>query len=65
MDSTECMQILFNCLRKVKRIHEIQEMTQNPKIKGELQLNDLNDAVDLISKKIDQYEAEELEKRKS
>ena len=48
------MQILFNCLRnvekKVKKKHEIQEMTQNSWIKGELQLNDLNDPVDFISK---------------
>lgn len=48
------MQILFNCLRnvekKVKKKHEMQEMTQNSWIKGELQLNDLNDPVDFISK---------------
>ena len=55
MNSAECMQILFNCLRnvekKVKKKHEMQEMTQNSQIKGELQLTDLNDAVDFISKK--------------
>ena len=40
MDSSEYLQILFNCLpnveKSVKEIHEMQEKTQNSQIKGEL-----------------------------
>ena len=66
MDSPECLQTLFNCLRNVeknvKEIHEMQEKTQSSQIKGELQLNELNEAVEFIAKKFDQYEAERKEK---
>ena len=58
MDSPKCLQILFNCLqiieKNVKEIHEIQEKTQSSQIKGELQLNELNEAVNFITKKCDQ-----------
>ena len=66
MDSQELLQILFNCLRNVERnvkeIHEIREKTQSSQIKGELQLNELNEVVQFITKKFDQYEAERKER---
>ena len=68
MDSPECLQILFNCLqnveKSVKEIHEMQEKTQSSQIKGELQLKDLSEAVEFITKKFDQYETERKEKEK-
>ena len=68
MDSPECLQILFNCLqnveKSVKEIHEMQEKTQSSQIKGELQLKKLNEAVEFITKKFDQYETEKKEKEK-
>ena len=68
MDSPECLQILFNCLqnveKSVKEIHEMQEKTQSSQIKGELQLKELSEAVEFITKKFDQYEAERKEKEK-
>ena len=69
MDSPECLQILFNCLqnveKSVKEIHEMQEKTQSSQIKGELQLKDLSEAVEFITKKFDQYETERKEKEKT
>ena len=68
IDSPECLQIIFNCLRNVEKsvneIYEMQEKIQSSQIKGELQLNKLNDAVDFITKKCDQHEAERTEKDK-
>ena len=68
MDSPECLLILFNCLqnveKSVKEIHEMQEKSQSSQIKGELQLKELSEAVEFITKKFDQYEAERKEKEK-
>ena len=68
MNSPESFQILFNCLqnveKSVKEIHEMQEKTQSSQIKGELQLKELSEAVEFITKKFDQYEAERKEKEK-
>ena len=68
MDSPECLQILFNCLRNVKKnvkwIHEMKEKTQSSQIKGDLQFNELNETVEFITKKFDQYEEEREKKRK-
>ena len=68
MDSPDCLQILFNCLRNieknVKEIHEMQEKTQSSQIKGELQFKKLTEAVEFITKKFDQYETEKKEKEK-
>ena len=65
-DSPECLQILINCFqnveKSVKEIHEMQEKTQSSQIKGELQLKGLSEAVELITKKFDQYETEKKEK---
>ena len=66
IDSPECLQMLFNCLRNVekniKEMREMQEKTQSSQFKGELQLNELNEAVELITKKNDQYETERKKK---
>ena len=66
MDSPECLQILFNCLRNVeksvKETHEMQEKAQSSQIKDELQLKELSEAAEFITKKLDQYEAERKEK---
>ena len=68
MDSPERLQILFNCLlnveKSVKEINEMQEKTQSSQIKGELQLKDLSEPVEFITKKFDQYETERKEKEK-
>ena len=68
MDSPECLQILFNCLqnvaKNVKEIHDMQKKTQSSQIKGELQLKELSEAVEFITKKFDQYETERKEKEK-
>ena len=68
MDSPECLQILFNCLqnveKSVKEIHEMQEKTQSSQIKGKSQLKEFSEAVEFITKKFDQYEAERKEKEK-
>ena len=69
MDSPERLQILFNCLlnveKSVKEINEMQEKTQSSQIKGELQLKDLSEPVEFITKKFDQYETERKEKEKT
>ena len=68
MDSPERLQILFNCLlnieKSVKEINEMQGKTQSSQIKGELQLKDLSEPVEFITKKFDQYETERKEKEK-
>ena len=53
-----------NVEKSVKEIHEMQEKTQSSQIKDESQLKELSEAVDFISKKIDQYEAEWKAKEK-
>ena len=67
MDSPECLQILFNCLqnveKSVKEIHEMQEKTQSSQTKGELQLKELSEAVEFITKKFDQYKAERKKRK--
>ena len=42
----------------------MQEKTQSSQIKSELQLRELSEAVEFITKKFDQYEAERKEKEK-
>ena len=52
MDLPECMQILFdwNVKKSLKVIHEMQKISPNSQLKGELQLNNLNYSVDFIIK---------------
>ena len=42
----------------------MQRKTQSSQIKGELQLKELSEAVEFITKKFDQHEAERKEKEK-
>ena len=68
MNSPECLQMLFNCLRNVEKnvmeIHEMQEKTQSSQIKGELQLNELTEAVEFIAKKLTSMKQKGRKKRK-
>ena len=52
------------CLQNIEEIHEMPEKSQSSQIKGELQLNELSEAVEFITEKIDQHEAERKEKEK-
>ena len=42
----------------------MQEKTQNSQVKGESQFNELSEAVEFITKKLDQYEAQRKKKEK-
>ena len=42
----------------------MKEKSQSSQIKGELQFNELNETVEFITKKFDQYEEEREKKRK-
>ena len=68
IDSPECLQILLNCLQNVEKgvreMHEMLANNQSSQIKGELQLNELSEAVEFITKKFDQYETERKEMEK-
>ena len=68
MHSPECLLMLFNCLRNVeknfKEIHEMQEKTQRSQVKGELQLNGLNEAAKFITKNLTSIKQKERKKRK-
>ena len=60
--------MLFNCLRNVEKnfkdIHEMQEKTQRSQVKGELQLNGLNEAAKFITKNLTSIKQKERKKRK-
>ena len=60
LKSSTCVEILFNCLRKVqkqiKEIFVLVKSNQEQQIKGERQLNDLYDSVQFISDKFKEYE---------
>ena len=49
-----CRYYLIVCktLKNVKEIYEMQENTQSSQIKGEFQLNELNEAVEFITKNL-------------
>ena len=68
MHSPECLLMLFNCLRNIeknfKEIHEMQEKTQRSQVKGELQLNGLNEAAKFITKNLTSIKQKERKKRK-
>ena len=68
MHSPECLLMLFNCLRNVEKnfkdIHEMQEKTQRSQVKGELQLNGLNEAAKFITKNLTSIKQKERKKRK-
>ena len=49
---------MWNVEKNIKERHEMQEKTQGSQIKGKLQLSELNEAVEFVTKKFDWYEAE-------
>ena len=59
-DSPDCVAILFNFLKnlesKMKEIQVSSKETTASQIKGEKELSDLTDSVQLISDKFDEYE---------
>ena len=60
LNSPHCLPILFDCLKnlesKMKEITVSSKETATSQIKGEKQLSDLTDSVQLISGKFDKYE---------
>ena len=60
LNSPDCIAILFNCLKnlesKTREISVSSKETIASQIKGEKQLPDLTDSVQLISGKFDEYE---------
>ena len=61
LKSNECVEILMNCLKNLKKV--VKELLVN-QIKGKRQLLNFKDAVDLISNKFDDFERDRLEKEK-
>ena len=60
LSSPDCAAILFNCLKnlesKMREMSVSSKETTASQIKGEKQLSDLTDSVQLISDKFDEYE---------
>ena len=55
----ECFQVLHNSLGNIKKnvwdLHKMLELKQDSQIKPEFRQNELNNNVNFISKKCDQY----------
>ena len=68
LESPECKEILFNCLRnlqeKVTEIFNLAQDTKNMQIKGDKQLEELKSSVEVMSDKFDEYEKDRKEKEK-
>ena len=68
LESSECKEILFNCLRnlqeKVIEIFNLAQETKNMQIKGDKQLEELKSSVEVMSDKFDEYEKDRKEKEK-
>ena len=66
LKSDDCAVILCNCMENLEeKINELLQITSSAKdsqTKGELQLKDLNEAVNFISTKFDEYEKERKER---
>ena len=60
LESPECKQILFNCLRnlqeKVTEIFNLAQDIRTIQIKGENQLEKLKSSVEVMSDKFDEYQ---------
>ena len=60
LNSPDCVAILFNCLKnlesKMKEISVFSKETTASQIKGEKEMSDLTNFVQLISDKFDEYE---------
>ena len=68
LESPECKEILFNCLRnlqeKVTEIFNLVQDTKNMQMKGDKQLEELKSSVEVMSDKFDEYEKDRKEKEK-
>ena len=68
LKSNECVDILMVCSKnlekEVKELKDLASSNNANQIKGEKQLLDLNDAVNFISNKLDDFERDKLEKEK-
>ena len=66
LKSDDCVAILWNCMKnleeKMNELFQITSSVKDSQIKGELQLNDLNEAVNFISTKFDDSEKERKER---
>ena len=65
----DCVAILSNCMKnleeKMNELFQITSSAKDSQIKGELQLKDLNEAVNFISTKFDEYEKERKEREQT
>ena len=68
LSSPDCVKILYNCIKNVEnQIHDIHskaEETKMSQIKGEQHLINLNQTVNFICEKFDDYERDRAEKEK-
>ena len=66
LKSPECVSILFNCLqnleKEMKILRDIAQTTQENQIKGTTQLTDLQESVNFINEKFQEYEQDRREK---
>ena len=67
LKSDDCVAILFNCMKnleeKMNELFQITSSAKDSQIKDELQLKDLNETVNFISTRFDEYEKEQKRKR--
>ena len=68
LKSPECVSILFNCLQKLEKemkiLGDIAQTTQENQIKGTTQLTDLQESVNFINEKFQEYEQDRREKER-
>ena len=68
LESPKCKEILFNCLKnlqeKVTEIYNLGHDTRNIQIKGDKQLEELKQSVEVMSDKFDECEIDRKEKAK-
>ena len=66
MKSPECLHILVNCMKnieaKIKKIWEMNQVTQDNQIKGECQLRDFVKAIEFYNEKFDKLERDNRKK---
>ena len=68
LKSPECIEILFNCLRNVKKktkdIYTLAHSKQDHQIKGEKKLIDLTESINFLSDKFKEYEEDRAKQDK-
>ena len=68
LKSPECVSILFNCLQKLEKemkiLRDIAQTTQENQIKGTTQLTDLQESINFINEKFQEYEQDRREKER-